>query len=1259
MLTEVRPMAIVDDSKLTEEQRMAVRITDRCVAVTAGAGAGKTRVLVNRYIGLLESGECDVENIVAITFTNKAANEMKERIREMVTQAIASGAAKGDRWESVKDRLSAAYIGTIHSFCGRLLRENPVEARVDPRFSVLDEVESKIILGRSARAAVLHVLDSGVAEVESLVSEMGLAKVVSAVMKTYSAIRGTGKSLEDAEKLSWETFRRAASGTVSIVDQLEQELDALLDLERQGRENPATLHPFKEVRPSVMQALATVRRAANGSVPEGISVSVAGDILKDLEALKRSFNSRIRREPYKSIRESVQALAGELSACVWDLVVIPTALRGFFRILREIDERYAREKKLRIALDYEDLQLKARDLLKRHESVLEFYRRKFKHIMIDEFQDTNGLQEEIIRLLCGESLGEGPILFIVGDPKQSIYKFRGAEVSIFNRVKEDISRSGGEGISLARNFRTASPIMDVINAFFERLMQPAQFEGEGLLDRLSPGRASQLIEFERVVYEPIIAERRKEDDPPRVELLVAPRDRSGVREQVAFEADILARRIRQLVEEKAEIVYEEHTEGGRKREVARPVKYGDIAILFAAGTRMKEYERALYEAGVPYYTVSGRGFYETEEVRDVLTLLKCINSEADLISLAGSLRSPFFGVSDETLLKLVMDKGDLAIGLMEFEDVKDLSGDERERLSFAKGVIQEARSLRSRLSAHELIEFLLERTGYEAYVLTRFAGTRALANLRKLVRIAESFFDVPEILTLSDFLEHVDLLKTSGVKEAEAAVEAETGDTVKLMTIHASKGLEFPVVAVADLGTKFNLDLPDVIFDRDLGLGLSMVVEGLGEGKMSSLKYALVSLDRWRAIEERKRQLYVAMTRARDYLILSGAAISPDKQGMADDLTFLKWISEGFGVPTLQHAVAISGSVIQVTSGTGDAKGRVRIIAAGEADTGGQGPLERRRLVDEVVVEMANASPLAAAHRVDLRRVEANLASIKSGLKRYGTHWVSEFLSYQKCPLLYHYQYRQRIPPLKNLGPRSTMFEELDADMLFEAAEEMGIVEPSADAVLDPIRKGDVVHAVCEKLRRPEELDELLNAALRVYGLEGERLQAAKAEVSQCLKNYVESEVFARVSEATNLSEYPFALLIPGGAVVTGVVDRVVIDDKEDAAWVVDFKTNDVTLEYIDDTAEYYALQVRLYAEAVRRARKLKVARASLFFLESNMLYDIDVSDDKLEEALELAGRMCFEMDAYDGLTPKATPGNHCGYCGYRVLCDGGREFAG
>lgn len=1242
------------DNKLNGEQKEAVTATERNVAVTAGAGAGKTGVLVNRYVGLLESGQCGVENIVAITFTKKAANEMKERILKMVARAIVEGAADKSKWESVKDRLSAAYIGTIHSFCSRLLRENPVEALVDPRFSTLEDVESRILLNRSARAAVLHALDSGVGNVEDLVSEMGLSQVISAARDAYTQIRSAGQSMEEAEELSWRMLCNAASRLEPLVGQLEEELDALFDLERQRGERYAQLDPIRDACPATVKALASLCRAACDRTFEDIH-AMSG-IAEDLKAIGNSLN-RVKRA-YEDAAKSVKTLAAEVSERARDLVIMAIEVRafgGFFAILRELDRRYAEEKSLRFALDYEDLQLKARDLLKNHKSVLEFYRNKFKHIMVDEFQDTNGLQEEIIRLLCGEHFDAGPVLFVVGDPKQSIYKFRGAEVSTFKRVQDDILSSGGKDITLTKNFRTASPIMDVVNAFFERLMQPADLgeKAEGLVNRLSPGGASQLVEFQRVSYKSIIPERCKADYPPRVELLVAPRDQSGVRGPVALEADALARRIRELVEGKAEIVYEKHTEGGQAVEEPRPVKYGDFAILFAAGTRVKEYERALYEAGVPYYTVSGRGFWDSREVLDVLTLLRCVNSEADLISLAGSLRSPFFGVSDETLLKLAIDKGDLATGFMEFESVKGLLQDEKEKLWVARQVIREARSLRSRLSAHELIDLLFERTGYEAYVLTRFMGTRGLANLRKLVRVAESFFGAPEILTLGDFLEYVDRLQDAEAREAEASVETEAGNTVKLMTIHSAKGLEFPVVAVADLGSKLNIRPRSVIFDRDLGVGLKVELEGGKRVKSPLVKGALDELDKWRETEEYKRLLYVAMTRARDYLILSGTVAPPKKPGKGSGergLTFLKWILEGFGVPTAEDVMAKSGEVIELVSTQNGTKGRVKIIAAGQAGTEGQASRERRRLVDEIAIDTTHSEAPPTTRKVDLRRIEANIASVRSGLRRYGAHWVSEFLSYQKCPRLYHYQYRQRIPPFNDLGSRSKMFEELDEDAFFEAAEEIGIVEPSTDTVLDPIRKGDVVHAVCAGLTQPEELDGLLSAALRVYGLDGERLETAKSEVRRCLDNYIKSEVFARVSGATNLSEYPFSLLVPGGAVVTGIVDRVVIDG-DGTAWVVDFKTNDVTSDHIRDTAEFYALQVRLYSEAVRRVCGLKVARASLFFLEPNVVYEISVSDDKLKEALELAGRMCFEMDAYDGVTPEATRGTHCGYCGYSLLC--------
>ncbi len=743
--------------ELSEEQRRAVECLDRSVCLSAGAGSGKTRALVARYLALLEGGLAEPREIVALTFTEKAAAEMKERIRARLRER----ADEGDRTaKGFLRQLEGAPIGTIHSFCLRLLKENPAEVAVDPRFGVLDDIASDFLV----RAVAEQTL------VAALSGERGPSEAAAIVVGSLG--------FEKASKF------------------LRQMLRMRLNLEAAKRNFGSLASPLT-------------------SNPE----------------------SRVP-SPEPPIDEEAEKVASAM-----------------LQLYEEAVQRYAEEKVRRSCLDFDDLILKAVQLLEGHPHLLDHYRRRFKFVLVDEFQDIDPIQRELIYALASE---EGqpfpkvrteddipPIpsgkLFVVGDPKQSIYGFRGAEVAVMRQAERAASnRPDMALLKLRQNYRSCPQILGFVNQLFSRL-----FTG-----------GSELFEEARDFEPEFEALEAVRGEEGRVEILLVPSG-MGATEQHRNLADLVAARIAQLVEEGFE-VHDPAT--GEKR----PIGYGDIAILGRTSLHFPIYERALRAQGIPYHVIAGRGFFETQEVYDVLNLLTVVDNPQDEAALLGYLRSPMAGLTDPSITELARLGGGLARGFMD-ESVR-LDDEDGERLEHARRVWRQLQELRDRVGLAELIESAIEMTRYRAALAADPAYRQRLANLRKLIEVARTL-DAQGLSSLRLFVRHVAQLSVAEARIGEAQLGLEKEPAVKLMTIHAAKGLEFPAVFVIEINRTFGGKAEPLIIHPSRGYGMR-IADITGTEKPSSRYRELEPEMRAREIAEEKRLFYVACTRARDLLCL-------------------------------------------------------------------------------------------------------------------------------------------------------------------------------------------------------------------------------------------------------------------------------------------------------------------------------------------------------------------------------------------------------
>jgi ATP-dependent helicase/nuclease subunit A len=834
----------------SEEQKAAVLARDSDVVVTAGAGTGKTRTLVARYLSLLADGQ-ELGAILAITFTRKAALEMRNRVRNQIRRYMnAPGLDEGERqvWRDRYRALDAARIGTIHSFCTELLRAHPAEASIDPRFKVLDEGQANILQSRAVEETLAWATDDKeVVGLFALLGEWDLRITLALLL---------ARRLEAREALARLPADLLAHWQGTLV-------------ERQSRGLAVLLHS-----PSWEGAVEVLRESKAASVDDRMElqrqeVLAALDAPADCLAGRLSALSRLKAINLvggsarawpggKEQLAAVKAALGELRA-LWvkhaallalGLNPQDQALAGAIPALRALFHRaeaaYQQLKEERQALDFDDLEDDALALLQGSSAARARWQGEIRAILVDEFQDTNGRQRDLVRLLCDRP-GK---LFVVGDAKQSIYRFRGADVAVFRQERERITGQGGWHIRLDTSYRAHEALVEGLND----LLRPVLGQDE---DPYRPWAEP---------FAPLGAHRCQPGPgirAPYIELhLTAGTKGGGALDRAA---DALAGRILELVS------------GGLQVEddgALRPLGYGDVAILCRASLSFGPYENALERAEVPFLTVAGRGFYDRPEIRDLLNALKALADPTDDLALAGLLRSPACALSDAALFHLCRAREQVAGGEplwdLLWAGTCTLPPEDAQRSQRAARIIAGLHEQVGRTPVADILKGFLDATDYRA-ALIQTNQTRAARNISKLLADAHT----SRIVGVGEFLEYLSGLRSAGAREGEARSTGE--GAVQIMTIHAAKGLEFPVVAIGDVTGEPGGGRGDtLLIDPDLGPLLKLE----DEGKHRPGAYDLARLqasDQENA--EAARLLYVAATRAREKLILSGC-VRPGKDNV-------------------------------------------------------------------------------------------------------------------------------------------------------------------------------------------------------------------------------------------------------------------------------------------------------------------------------------------------------------------------------------------
>jgi len=1067
------------DVALNSEQQRAVDARG-LVFVSAGAGTGKTKVLVERFARAVCDEGIDVESVLVITYTEKAAGELRSRIR--------AGLVERGRPDLARE-LDGAWISTIHGFCNRLLRSHPFAAGVDPRFRVLDESQGRVLRGEAFAAALTTFCASDDPARLRLLAVYGADGLRRMLTGVYETLRSAGRELvlELGEHPS----------LAARVDEFREAARCLAEDEGSGDAH----------RETARQALAYLESDATA------------DRLFDLGDLRLRGERAATYEEARRLME--QAALDELAAADRDL--LQELLAGFATAYQEGKDRES-------ALDFEDLQLRARDLLRDDEAIREKEQLRFRSIMVDEFQDTNRLQCELIDLLSG-----GPGLherFFVGDEFQSIYGFRHADVQVFRERRE---QAGGGVLPLTMNYRSRPEVLAVVNHLF----------GADFGDEFQPLAASG--DFPDPVF------------GAPVELLVTDKATySGT--DVHWrrgEARAIARRIRDLI-------------------AAGDAAPGEIVLLFAAGTDAEWYEEELRALEVTTYRSTGRGYFGQQQVVDLLAYLRLLRNRYDDEALVSVLASPFVGISNDglVLLRRAAPKRPLFVAL-ERELPETFPERDAQLLRAFRQRYDRLTAALARLSLERLCERIISEHDYDLAVLARWDGRRRYANLRKLARLARSYEELrgPDV---EGFVRFVRDQEAVGARELEAVAEEEGGDAVRLLTIHAAKGLEFKVVVVADAG-------------RDKAPPGSHEILALSDGRFGFRvadpitskprgAYAYDAVQEARKAEDRAERLrlyYVAMTRAIDRLIISG---SIDPERTADDTTPIGWVLGRLDAK--DEIERADGEPVELERGGARVILRVdRFMTEPEVtveapaedgqlalfDEGGAGVLPALVPALQPLVEI----PTPPVHRV--RRLSFSALAL-----------------FHRCSYRY---YAERV-----VGMRPT--------------DERRAVPGTPGLAATEI--GDAVHRLLElvSLDRPLPPDDLVARVRAWYP----RVNDDELErIGGFVRSYCDSEFARRVATLPGAQpERPFAFE-HDGVLLHGRLDVLQLEGER--AVVVDYKTNSLAEGTPEEIVEHdYRLQRLVYALACFRAGAQEVEVVYHFLERPDAVVSTVFRVDRLSE---------------------------------------------
>jgi ATP-dependent helicase/nuclease subunit A len=1102
---------------------------DHSLCVEAAAGTGKTTELVNRIVAVLRRGRATIDQIVAVTFTHRAAGELKLRLRQKLDEV--RDQANGDEASNIEralQHLEDAAIGTIHSFCAQILRERPVEAGIDPAFVEAAEQETRGLYRRAFRGWFEHALEE---------NPPGLRRALARLAWGDPGGLSATEQLQMAgwKLVEWRDFPEPwARPHFDREREINDVLDAVVQLakvsakcRRQNDTLARALSPARELATCVERSESAGAR--DYDTLEALLVKLPRDLKRDMKKGSGAFADGVLREHVVELRRLVLARL-DLFRQRADSDLAALLQSEMRRLVHRYDDLKTRAGRL----DFTDLLIRVRDLVKGNAEVRNWLQRRFSHIFVDEFQDTDPLQAELLLLLSADDPAQddwfevAPIpgkLFIVGDPKQSIYKFRRADVLLYQEIRDRLVSRGVELLYLTRSFRAVEPLQSCINSAF----------APDIVEDPAAGQAR---------YVPLERCRDAIEGQPAVVALPAPRPYGSARvSKIAIGEclpDVIAAYAYWLINESRWQVSNSET-----REL-RPIREGDIAILFRRFLQYGEdvtrpYVRALEAREISHLLVGSKSFHEREEVETLRAACQAIEWPDDELSVYATLHGSLFAISDNLLLRYRASVGRLhPLGPRDKTVHEDL-----QPVADALDILKELHWSRNRRAIADTLNSLLETTRAHAGFAFRPGGNQVLGNVYRVTDLARSF-EIGGGLSFRGFVDELNA-RAERAESAEAPMVEEAAEGIRLMTVHAAKGLEFPVVILADMNANLQSGDPDRYIDTQRRLCATRLLwcapHELTENE---------ALEREREKAEGVRVAYVAATRARDLLVIPVVGdeeregwLSPLNKSVYPKRDHWRWGTVHAGCPPFGYRTVLSR------------------------------PNDHEQR-DEVSVKPGAHRAREGSHEVVWWDPETLRLHVE---EKFGLPWHT-MLNGDGGPSLEAYEsWSTHRAGLIESGSRPT----LDVFSPSEVTESPSgfecdvVMETAARDLARPAgrRFGSLVHAVLrDALFDGSAARQIAESQARISGAPTEETEAAIEAVEQTLRH----PVMERVRRADKVHrEFPVLYHLEDGRMMEGVLDLAFL---EDGIWtVVDFKT-DVDLA---PRRTHYEAQLRWYALALSR----------------------------------------------------------------------------
>lgn len=1234
-------------TRWTEEQTQAIYTAGQDILVAAAAGSGKTAVLVERIIQKVinEDHPINIDQLLVVTFTNAAAQEMRNRVSLALEQALE---AKPDS-KHLKQQLTLlqqASISTLHSFCLELVKRYSYLIDIDPSFRIADDIEADLLrqeviedlfedwYGESdeKQEAFFAVIDRFSSDRSDQEVELLILKLYDFAMQNPQPDQWLDQIVDqyhlvdsvDEDELAWLNILKQ-----EVSDQLDQ---SIIDLEQAleiTRESDGPYH-YAEALDS---DLILIRELKANLALSWDDLQVAFQTLSfkalsrkkvDCEPGKKDRVKHLRDRSKKRLNDlAKQLFTRDLNAHFQDIHALEPTIKQLVILVKDFKRRYQELKKEKGLVDFSDLEHHALSILRDNtvatdqlhpSSVAEELRHKYEEVLVDEYQDTNMVQETLLKLISREAPGN---LFMVGDVKQSIYRFRHAEPSLFIEKYKRFSKEvhSGKRIDLAKNFRSREQVLTATNYIFRQILDEEVGEisydqdAELIYGNMSYQEANQTdVEAELVIIDRSDQKSDEDEEGTAVDLAKA-----------EIEARAYAKRIKDWIGtngSEPRLIFDKDTG------ISRPAQYRDIVILLRSMTWASTIMEELKKQGIPVYAELATGYLEAIEIKVMLNLLKVIDNAKQDIPIASVLKSPIVGINEEELsqIRLADQKVSYYEALQKFVSTS-AEGALKAKLNRFLEQLSNWRSLARQGSLSDLIWQIYRETGYYDFVAGMPGGRQRQANLRALYDRARGY-EQTSFRGLFRFLRMIERMEDRGEDLGAARALGEQEDVVRISTIHKSKGLEYPIVILGAMDKAFNQqDLRQrYLLHKDFGFGSRYIDPNNRIMYPTLLYYGIRQYMKRELWAEEMRVLYVALTRAKEKLLMVGTVNSFEKKQARwlEVVDHPDWIlPSAMRLEMSTYMDWVGASLIRHRQGEKLRENQQEVKIPEEIfndQSQWKITIEHAKDYQTIYSDQQKEELIDLKHKIMNEEMIENLDPIQDQM-------VTERLAfqYQHIQATQH-RAKQSVTEIKR------QHEEIDENAATEIIQpyQRQIIERPVfmqkEKFLSRAEIGTAMHTVMQHISfdRDWDLSGITKFVQQLVVQEILTQEQADAIDIHGIQQFFNSEAFQVISKAEKIErEVPFSVMIPAGQVyqdwqagqeeevfLQGVIDLLV---KTSEGWIIiDYKTDRVA-RLIDDRElsrlkDRYYTQIKLYKEAIETILQVKVDQAYLYFFDQSLL---------------------------------------------------------